>query len=149
MRRLALELPTALQVEKDHAILFHGRGTSRFLLHDSSFSYMRLKFPPHDSGRIWALVDSNQDLFEPAPVFRKGKPFFVVEAASPRLPRLEWVKKVISRSFYMKTWDLSEILQAYVTPPSGGSGHSRFLQSPIFGALVWWPLRRRSAQVPI
>jgi len=61
-------------------------------------------------------VDSNDSLEKPAPIFRHNRPFFVVEALSPRPTRFEWTKKVVWRYFYMKTWTLSEVRQASVTP---------------------------------
>jgi hypothetical protein len=113
IRRLAFRLPTALQVDCDRVILFHGGGTSTFKYLQDVVPYLGLTFknPP---SRIWALVDSSNTLEVPAPVFCKGEPFFVVEAAS-RPSRFEWAKKVDFRPFYMKTWTLSELLQAYVT----------------------------------
>ena len=56
----------------------------------------------------------NQSLEVPAGVFIHGPPFFVVEAASPRSPRLRWLRKVNSEGFYMKRWSFSEDLQVYV-----------------------------------
>ena len=61
-------------------------------------------------GRIWALVDSNRDVQEPASIFRRG-PFFVVQAASPRPMRRDWTKGIQSEDFYMKPWTFSEVLQ--------------------------------------
>ena len=118
IRRLVLGLPTALQVEGGYAILFHEHGTSQFRHLDNAAIHMKLT-TPSSPDKIWALVDSNQVLAEPAPTFRMGNPFFVVFAASPREERLGWTKKVNSRYFCMKPWTLSEVLQSYVNPPSG------------------------------
>jgi hypothetical protein len=112
IRRLAFRLPTALQVERDKAILFHGGGTSIFNDLQDVVPYLELEFE-NDRSRIWVLVDSNKDLEKPAAVFCNGLPFFVVEAAS-RPSRFEWAKKGLFLKFYMKTWTLSELLQAYV-----------------------------------
>jgi len=120
MRRLSLGLPTALQVAKDNAILFHEHGTSKFQLLGDPDAHMELGLPPFNTGRVWALVDSNNILDKPAPVFRWGDPFFVVNAASPRQPHLEWTKKINSQRFYMKPWTFSEVLEAHFNPPSGG-----------------------------
>ena len=121
MKRLSLKLPTALQVGNGYAILFHDGGTSQFASVTEAIYYIRLRFDD-PSSRIWALVDSNNDLLEPAPIFRVRGPFFVIEAAS-RWNSFEWAKKVYRRHFYMKTWTFSEVLQAYVTPAQG-SQHS-------------------------
>jgi hypothetical protein len=141
MQRLALGLPTVLQVERDYAVLFHERGTTRFLLLNSISAYMRLN-SADSSSRIWALVDSNNSLSDPAPMFHAGRPFFVVEAVPPRRPRFEWAKEVYFQHFYMKTWTFPEVLQACVAPPSGDSWCSCFFQSPIHRALTWRPLQR-------
>jgi hypothetical protein len=113
IRRLAFRLPTALQIDRGEAILFHEGGTSIFQDLQDVVPYLALAFE-NPRSRIWVLVDSNDSLEKPAAVFCKGQPFFVVEAAS-RPSRFEWAKKVRSTNFYMKTWTLSELLQAYVT----------------------------------
>jgi len=61
--------------------------------------------------RIWALVDSNRFLVEPAQVFDKGR-FFIVEAVSPRPSHRSWANTVPKQFFYMKPWAFSEVLQA-------------------------------------
>ena len=122
MQRLAFKLPTALQLCEGHAILFHEGGTSSFLHPTGVNRYIGLS---HDepSGRIWALIDSSQLLSVPAPIFRAGKPFFVVQAAS-RQDCFEWANKVHRQNFYVKTWAFSEILQVYVVlPPEVHSTH--------------------------
>ena len=115
MRRLSLELPTVLQVEPSYAILFHKGGVLEFQSLDTLILYEGLCFEPGNTGRIWALIDASQRLEEPAPIFRGGKPFFVVEAASPRSKRFEWARKITYQVFYMKRWTFSEVLRAYVT----------------------------------
>ena len=114
MQRLSLKLPTALQIEEGCAILFHQGGTSRFVSLSEATRYSGLG-PDNSSGRIWALVDSSQALPEPARLFCAGKPFFFVGAVS-RQSHFGWAKKVGHQHFYMKTWALPEVLQAYVTP---------------------------------
>jgi len=61
-------------------------------------------------GRIWALVDSNDDLFTPSSLF-KDSPFFVVLAASARHTRNDWARERAFRFFYMELWSFSEVLQ--------------------------------------
>jgi len=138
MQRLALRLPTALQLREGHAILFHEGGTSRFLDLKDDTAYARLA-SDKPSGRIWVLVDSSQVLSEPAQLFCAGKPFFFVGAAS-RQSRFEWAKKVGHQHFYMKTWALSEVLQAYATSlREVHNTHSQFLQPSVHGTLTWRP----------
>ncbi len=115
MRRLALELPTAIQVSSGQAILFHKHGTSQFSRLEKIETYRNLMFSD-PLEKLWVLVDSNQDLLDPAPVFRYHGPFFVVEALCPCALREEWTKKVSRQYFYMKTWTRLEVQQASVTP---------------------------------
>ncbi len=114
MRRLVLELPTAVQLIPGQVILFHKHGTSQFSHLESIDTYRSLAFSSDPREKIWVLVDSNQDLLEPAPIFRRGL-FFVVQALSPRAPRSGWAKKVSYEHFYMKTWTRSEVQKASVT----------------------------------
>ena len=127
MRRLALGLPTVLQVEPQYALFFHRGGTSQLSTLEEHIAYWPLYFGTDVCKRVWALVDSNDSLEKPAPIFRYGRPFFVVETLSPRPTRFEWTKKVAWRYFFMKTWTLSEVRQASVTPLFDTSWRSRFL----------------------
>jgi len=135
VRRLSLGLPTALQIRSSEAVLFHEGGVSLFQDLINNLAYLGLgpglKNP---SSKIWVLVDSNFTLQEPTPVFCMGYPFFVVEAVS-REQRLEWCKKARSTYFYMKTWDFSEVLQAYVTLLSGVHNIHYFCSRPFLGLL--------------
>ena len=124
IRRLVFKLPTAWQIREDCVLLFHETGVHEFKLPKSNEIYGRL--PSSGDSKIWALVDSNQSLEVPAGVFIHGPPFFVVEAASPRSPRLQWLKKVNYEPFYMKRWTFSEVLQAYVDPSYRGSNAHPF-----------------------
>jgi hypothetical protein len=107
-----LGLPTALQLDPHYALLFYKDGVYQFTGLELDEVYGSLMSP--GPGRIWALIDSNQDLVEPTGVFSTGRPFFVVEAANPRPARLQWLKRLNSQDFYMKRWSFSEVLQAYV-----------------------------------
>ena len=132
MRRLALKLPTVLQTGKNIAILFHEGGVSQFLNPDVPNPSLGLRSLSR-SARIWVLVDSNQQVSNPALIFCNRGPFFVVEAKSP--PR-QCPKENTFSTFYMKTWTFPEVLQAYVTPPSRGLHCSHFLQSSILRAFM-------------
>ena len=118
IRRLALGLPTALQISRRHALLFHEGGVCQFTDLENHKTYDSLLFP--GPSRIWVLVDSNEDLARPSGAFNAGRPFFVVQAASPRPERVQWLEQVDSQYFYMKGWSLSEVLQAYVGLPHDG-----------------------------
>ncbi len=116
VRRLTLRLPTVLQIRPHQALLFHENGISVFQDLIDNGTYLGLKFA-NPRSKIWVLVDSNNILDKPTGVFRMGRPFFVLQVASRGDP-FEWAKKVYFDRFYMKTWTLSEVLQAYETPLS-------------------------------
>ena len=100
MRHLVLKLPAALQIRAYCALFFHGGGVHEFALPKFNEFYGRLRSSGHS--RILALVDSNQSITQPAGVFIHGPPFFVIEAASPCRPRIQWLRKVNSEQFYVK-----------------------------------------------
>jgi len=114
MRRLALGLPTVLQLDNQPPLLFHEHGVCQFLASDNVLAHRTLASKP--PGQIWVLVDSNELVTVPAAVFR-GQTFFVVAAVPFSLSRLEWTNRLAVRHFYMKTWAFSEVLQAYVETP--------------------------------
>jgi hypothetical protein len=112
LRRLALKLPTALQTKPNHALLFCEEGVKAFVEPDSPGAYAKFKPKAGDfQNRIWALVDSDQQVHRPALVFQQ-KAFFVVEASSPCPARHEWTDRIEPKFFYMKLWSFSEVLQA-------------------------------------
>jgi hypothetical protein len=115
MRRLALRLPTVLQIHPDHGFLFYEGGVCRFTYLDCAGFYLALCY----LDRIWVLVDSNQDLAKPAETFNFRMPFFVVQAAAPRAPCIKWIRKVKVKQYTMNRWTFSEVLQAYVDLPHG------------------------------
>ena len=129
LHRLALRLPTALQVKNSYAILFHEGGVSEFADLDNHLIYGALKPPPGGDPRrkVWALVNTNKFLSDPADIFKDHGTFFVVNVTSPHPEHLEWLSQIDYEDFYMKPWSLSEIIQAYVDLASGGSQHLRFL----------------------
>jgi hypothetical protein len=110
LRRLALKLPTALQINPNRALLFYEKGVKEFTELNAP-AYNPLGPMADPLGRIWALVDCMEGLHEPAPVFKNG-PFFVVETTSPCPAGLRWTRNVRSNHFYMKLWSFVEVLQA-------------------------------------
>jgi len=117
MHRLAHRLPTALQIHHSYAILFHEDGVSQFLAPDDKLRYPGLRFEPEDrSKRIWALVDTNQSLLEPADIFKNSPSFFIVNSVSPRAKYTDWIGKLSYQKFYVNPWSVMEILQGYVDP---------------------------------
>ena len=111
IRRLALKLPTALQIGPNRGMLFHEGCVKEFKLLDDDTAYEKLWGDKDPLSRIWALVESNKNLREPAPIFQQG-PFFAVQAASPRPERRKWTKTVRTKRFYMKPWPFLEVVQA-------------------------------------
>lgn len=114
MCRLALRLPTALQIEASYAILFHEGGVSQFTNLDDHCSYCALDFPPEEHlRRIWVLIDFNQNLPKIPNIFRYSRPFFAVCTVSPDPHRHRWLEKVGYKWFYMKPWSILEVVQVY------------------------------------
>ena len=125
MRRLASKLPTVLQINASYAILFHEGGVAQLSNLDNDGKYLPIKFPVKKAPyRIWALIDLNPNLPQPAAVFRYQSPFFIVCAVSPRSPHTEWLNKLGKRRFYMKPWSTLEVIQSYVDLTFGGPQHS-------------------------
>jgi len=115
MRRLALELPTALQICSSHAILFHKGGVSKLAHTEIHPDYKPLALlSKNPSKRIWALIDSSPDLLEPSNIFKHFSPFFVVHVASHHSGHLDWVDEIGHKYFYMNSWSNMEVLQACV-----------------------------------
>ena len=116
LRRLALGLPTVLQLHPSWALLFHSGGVREFAQLDDWSAHAPLKPPPEHNplSRIWALMDSKY-LRTPAPIFADG--LFVVQTASPHPGRQEWAGGDRINQFYMEPWSFSEVLQAWVNFP--------------------------------
>lgn len=107
--RLAHKLPTVLHIRSSYALLFHEGGVKEFK-QLGTYTYNKLASEVGPLGRIWALVDSNDDLIKPSSLFKDG-PFFVVLATPPRPIRDDWPSGKAFRFFYMKMWAFSEVLQ--------------------------------------
>ena len=108
--RLALKLPTALQTKPNQALLFYEKGVQEFTQLQRAPPYHTLASENDPLGRIWALVDSNQELHKPASIFQMG-PFFVIQTSSPHPTHHEWIWRIRHESFYMKLWTFAEVLQ--------------------------------------
>lgn len=111
MRRLALQLPTALQVTPSYALLFFSGGVKELSRLDDGPPYNVLL--PEDRnplGRIWALVDCDRAHDEPAMVFQQG-PFFVIKASPPHPMHHQWTRRIYASFFHMKPWSFAEVLQ--------------------------------------
>jgi len=106
LQRLALKLPTVLQVGFEEPILFHRNGVKQFGQSKSGAAYAAFLSWDHPFRRIWALVDSP----EPSRALRTG-PFFIVEATSPHHSHFNWMENLRTATFHMKPWSFSEVLQ--------------------------------------
>ena len=106
MRRLALGLPTVLQLNHNPPLLFHEHGVCRFT-HPKDKLGSEVSFPD----KIWVLVDSNRYAAEPATVFQSDI-FFVIETVPFSAPYLQWMDGRAACHFFMKPWTFSEVLQA-------------------------------------
>ena len=109
---------------------------------DGKLTYAELGSGLDHLGRIWALVDANETLPAPAPMFRNG-PFFVVQAASPRPSRKDWTTGIRIRFFYMKLWAFTEVLQVWVdylypgSPPYLHSSSSSLISPTLSEEQLW------------
>lgn len=118
MRRLALGLPTALQVDKGYAMLFHEGWVSELTQLQNRLPYSVLRSPSTEPcERIWALIDTSPTLLEPADIFKNSSPFFVVNATS-HPGQLDWLETVDCDRFYMEPWSFTEVVLAYADPLS-------------------------------
>jgi hypothetical protein len=125
MRRLALGLPTVLQLNHHPPLLFHEHGVCRF-----ARPMDRLGSNVSSADKIWALVDSNRYAAGPATVLQ-SEHFFVVEAVPFSPPYLQWMDDRTACCFFMKQWSFSEVLQAYVEIYPNCPQHSSILQSHV------------------
>jgi len=75
IRRLSLGLPTALQIIPEYALLVRKKGVYRFERLGDQGPYVKLQQNTNPRSRIWALIDSNADLMQPAGAFTKERPF--------------------------------------------------------------------------
>ena len=88
MRRLALGLPTGLQIHTGSAFLFHKGGVSAFKSLDGDIDNGLFARSKDDRKRIWVLLVS-PNFLEPAPIFRYDSSFFTIDAMSPGSPHID------------------------------------------------------------
>ena len=93
LRFLPLKLLTVLQIKPTCTLLFYEKGVKEFSQSDDGVPYNAFASEHDPLDRIWALVDSNQKLHEPASDF-PDDPVFVIQASSPRPMCHEWVRGV-------------------------------------------------------
>ena len=110
LQRLALKLPTILQTGTEDPILFYKNGVKQLGQPNSGAAYAAFLSWDHPFRRIWALVNADEDLFEPSRALRTG-PFFIVDSTPPHRPYFNWIINLRSKTFYMKPWSFSEVLQ--------------------------------------
>ena len=128
---LALQLPTVLQINKPCMVLFHSGDISKFTDLVGHPDYHTLNPSHKKSSQIWVLINLNLHLLKPAGIFQYSTPFFIIDAISGHSGHLGWLKKICHMDFYMKTWSMLEVIQAYVNLTPGYS-HSHILCSRPF-----------------
>lgn len=73
LKRLALGLPTALQISPTCGLLFHEGGVKIFAqLGTQDYNYTELGCNAALLARVWLLVDSNNEFRAPAKIFIDG-----------------------------------------------------------------------------
>jgi len=110
LQRLALKLPTIVQISRWDPVLFYKNGVKQLGQPNSGAAYTAFLSWDHPFRRIWALVDTDRYLSGPSRALRTG-PFFVVEVTPPYHPHFNWIRDLRSKTFYMKPWSFSEVLQ--------------------------------------
>jgi hypothetical protein len=99
-------LTTVLVTNPDTADVFGSPNAARRRISDICQSEL--------PSSTWILVDSNSGLVDvPTSLLELRR--FIVQAASPRPERLEWVKKNVNVKLYiLKPWSVEEVLTALV-----------------------------------
>ncbi|KAF9048208.1 hypothetical protein BDZ89DRAFT_1057781 [Hymenopellis radicata] len=105
--RIAAGLPSLYVPHSPTAALLWKEGkasqVNMHTLHDFRFRNLL----PTDT---WCLVDSNSDI-PTVPAILVESERFIIQAASPGLSRMAWMKKVVgTRYFVMKPWDCGELI---------------------------------------
>ena len=111
VKRLLEQKPTALQNEASNVLLFDANGVKAISpathIHPESEVFKG----------VWALVDINPDVEDPARIFGADSPFFLIMASSPMASRWQraWRYRAPIDFWFMKTFTLSELIQASVS----------------------------------
>ncbi|KAF9070454.1 hypothetical protein BDP27DRAFT_611867 [Rhodocollybia butyracea] len=101
--RRAENFPTLFMVHPDSALLWKD---SRLMLSQVVPEDVPAMIP----SEAWCLVDSNRSLID-VPEFLTARGCFIIQAASPREPRMEWKKKHTNVDYLvMKPWSAEELV---------------------------------------
>lgn len=107
--RLHAKLPTIYQYEVGRILCFDERGVeNRDIRLIGDFKNRNFE---DEQTRVWALVDSNEELKGVSQLYSTCG-VFVVQAASPSDSRLRWSRKLSScgKVFILELWSLPELI---------------------------------------
>ncbi|KDQ17692.1 hypothetical protein BOTBODRAFT_53229 [Botryobasidium botryosum FD-172 SS1] len=108
IHRITSGLPVALQYTPESVLLFLKSGTYCIPANTNPANDTIQQLPRG----IWALVDSDQLVDEPAPVLRGISPFFTIQAASGSTSQTAWHKYKDGQVWNMRPWSWDEIIAA-------------------------------------
>ncbi|KAI0061435.1 hypothetical protein BV25DRAFT_1916809 [Artomyces pyxidatus] len=113
--RLQAKKVTIYQNAPGHFYVFDEEGVWDVSANDGDYSGT---LDEYVDVRAWAIVASNEVLAQVSP-FLKHSRRFIVQAASPRKDRTEWLRTYSSAAtvFIMKPWTLDELLAARTLQP--------------------------------
>ncbi|KAJ7225958.1 hypothetical protein GGX14DRAFT_642108 [Mycena pura] len=105
--RVAANLPTLYMSQKDNAIVYKAGGFGRLQPPNLDWISLRENMPKN----TWCLVDSNKSLDRVPPVVIQSG-LFIIQAASPRKERMDYVKDLegTSQVCLMRDWTLEELI---------------------------------------
>lgn len=116
--RLHARLPTIYQFGTRQILFFDDHGASllkRDLDSDALTPFLKRNGHDGNPTRVWALVDSNQELISVDQAYYSHR-IFTVQTPSPRQDRIQWTKKLNGpyQRFILAPWILSELICAWV-----------------------------------
>ncbi|KIL71128.1 hypothetical protein M378DRAFT_201760 [Amanita muscaria Koide BX008] len=109
--RILAGYPTIYYSSSNILYIFNADGLYRVDPTNLEFKRARAPFYKAISPQYWCLVDCNRDVVD-VPFFLSRTRAFIVQTASPRSERIDWVKKYQSTStrYFTKNWTLPELI---------------------------------------
>jgi hypothetical protein len=109
--RILAGCPTIFQSASNTFYIFNAVGLYSVDLTNTELSVEKYRFYKEISPQYWCLVDCNRDVPD-VPHFLSQSRAFILQAASPRSERIDWVKKYsfLAPRYFMKNWPLGELI---------------------------------------
>ena len=111
MLRILAGCPTIFHFRSNACYLFNAEGLYKIDLADEEFIDAQQHFRKVVSPQYWCLVDSNRSVLDVHPQLSQTGAF-ILQAASPRFDRVDWVKKYQSLGcrYFMMNPTLPELI---------------------------------------